>query len=72
MLHFPQAEPSFLAGHPGFDDFSGALLHDQTRAVQTLPKVTLMIPSVGCSTRFVFDLYLIYRQPFFCHTVFCQ
>lgn len=38
MLH----APSLLAGHPGSDHFSGALLHDQTWAVQTLSKVKLM------------------------------
>ena len=35
-------EPSHFAGHPGPDNFSGALLHDTTRAVQTLSKVSPM------------------------------
>lgn len=55
--HFPQAEPCFLAGHPGFDNFSGALLHDQTWAVQTLPKVRLVISPARKSAWFVFDLH---------------
>lgn len=56
----------FLAGYPGFDDFSGALLHAQTRAVQTLSKVRVMIsPGGKKNTWFVFDLHLIWLQPFF-------
>lgn len=63
VLHFPQAEPSFLSGHPGFDHFSGALLHDKTRAVQTLSKVTVMISPVRGSTWFAFDFHINCR----CH-----
>lgn len=33
-------------GHPGFDNFSGALLHVKTWAVKTLPKVTFMTSPV--------------------------
>lgn len=58
VLHFPQAKPSFLAGHPGFDDFSGAPHHDKTWAVQTLPKVCLMISSVW-THHFVFRRYVL-------------
>lgn len=60
VLHFPQAEPPFLAGHPGFDHFSVAPLHDETRAVQTVSKVTLMIlPVRKSATCFAFDFHLI-------------
>lgn len=37
---------SLLAGHLGFDYIPGALLHDEARAVQTLPKVSPVSPPV--------------------------
>lgn len=63
MFHFPWAEPSLLAGHPGFDDFSGALLHDKTRAVQTLSKVCFKTTAVQ-NKNVVFDLHLIWLHLF--------
>ncbi len=53
-LCFPQAEPSLLAGHPGFDDFSAAHFHVKTWPVQTLSKVSLMMSSVGKRCVFCF------------------
>lgn len=60
MLLFIQAEPSFSAGHPGFDHFSGALLHDKTRAVQTLSKVSPIISPIRKLAHFVFDRHFIF------------
>lgn len=61
MLH---SRPIFLAGDPGIDNLSGALLHDKTWAVQTIPKVglTALKPTYCC---FEFALHLIWLQPFF-------
>lgn len=57
---FLQLEPSFLAGHPGSNYFSGAHLHDNNWAIQALSKVSLTLYSVYPLLEDIHCLYLIF------------
>lgn len=51
--------PSLLAGHLGVDHISGALLIDETRAVQTLSKVSPLISPVSNACVFAVDRHSV-------------